>query len=70
MGLANSYSFTEIKVFVGFSADNATVSLHLRTLFLYGLLLFTSLFRYIFPTKPKLGFDSKPYEKALTMADN
>ena len=70
MGLVNSYSFTEINLFLGFSADNATVSLHLRTLFLYGLLLFTSLFRYIFPTKPKLGFDSKPYEKALTMADN
>ena len=41
MVLVNSDSFTEIKVFVGFSADNARVSLHLRTLFLYGLLLFT-----------------------------
>ena len=68
MGFMNSDSFAKIKVFVEFLVNSATVSLYLRTLFLYGL--FTSLFKYIFPKNPKLGFDSKTYEKALTMADN
>ena len=68
MGFVNSNSFAQIKVFVGFSVDNAPVNLQLRTLFLYRI--FTSLFRYIFPKKPKLGLDSNPYEKYLTMAGN
>ena len=63
MGLVNSYSFTEINLFLGFSADNATVSLHLRTLFIYELLLFTSLFKYISPRIPSLGSTLSPMKE-------
>jgi calcium-binding protein CML len=68
MAFGNTDLMAEIRGFLGFPADQSMVSLILRTIFVYGL--FTSLFRYVFPKKAKPCFDSKPSEKALTMADN
>jgi calcium-binding protein CML len=58
----------EIRGFLGFPGEQSMVSLILRTLLLYGL--FISLFRYVFPKKVQPCFDSKPSEKALTMANS
>jgi len=68
MGFGNPDLMAEIRGFLGFPADQSMVSIILRTLLLCGL--FTSLFRYIFPKKVKLWFESKSSERALTMVDS
>jgi len=61
MGFGDSDLVAKIQGFFGSPADHGTVSLILRTLFLYGLLI--SLFRYFLPKKFKLWFVAKPSVK-------